>query len=450
MNDFQKAYEAKLTTAEEAVKLVKSGDWLDYALGLNVPNLLDKALAARAEELDDINIRGLLVFHPLDIYAANDRVGRRVFTFNSWHFGGLERKLAKTGYVYHIPFRYSEAPVYYRNPEEVERVDVLFLQTGTMDKFGYFNLGGSNSHIMDIVRRASHIVVEENPNMPYVAGLFDDSLHIDQVDYVVHSELPMDTLPDAQPSETDMEIAKLVMKEIFDGATIQLGIGGMPNAVGNMVAESDLKDLGIHTEMYVNSMMKMSKAGMITGLKKNRDRGKQVFGFAAGSQELYDYMNHNPQFANAPTDYVNSPSVIASFDNFISINTALGVDLYGQISAESAGFRQISGTGGQLDFVMGAYMSKGGKSIIALSSTHTDKNGEKHSQILPYFTPGTAITVPRTVVQCVATEYGMANLKGKSLWQRSEALISLAHPDFREELIAAAEAQGIWRNSNKR
>lgn len=450
MTDARDLYQQKLVSAEEAVKVVKSGDWVDYGCGTNVPLELDKALAARAEELEDVNLRGFLVFRPLAIYDANDRVGRRVFTFNSWHFGGVERKQASKGYAFFIPFRYTEVCKMYREEDAVERVDVAMIQAAPMDQHGYLSFGPTNSHLMEVVRRAKTVILEVNKQLPRVPGLYDDAVHISQVDYVVEADNPVDVLGNAKASEVDRQIAESVVKLIKNGATLQLGIGGMPNAVGEIIAQSDLKDLGVHTEMYVDSMMAMTKAGVITGAKKARDRGKQVYGFAAGSKELYEFMADNPLFASAPVEYVNDPAVISSFDNFISINNAIEIDLYGQVNAETAGQRQISGTGGQLDFVMGSYKSKGGKSIIALSSTFADKSGKLHSRILPTLSPGTIVTDPRTTGQWIVTEYGMFNLKGKSTWQRAEGLISIAHPDFRDELIAAAEAQGIWRGSNKR
>lgn len=450
MTDYQALYEQKLTTPEEAVKVVKSGDWIDYGCGGDVPVLLDRALAKRADELDDVNIRGLLVYHPLEIFRANDRIGRNVFTFNSWHFGGEERTFSKKGYAFYIPFRYSEVPAMYRSEDDIPVVDVLFTQATKMDKHGYFNLGVSNSHIMEIVRRAKHVVIEENPNLPYIYDLYDGNIHISQVDAIVQSNEKADTIGSPKTSEVDQKIAEMILPHIVNGATLQLGIGGMPNAVGAMIAKSDLKHLGVHTEMYVDSMMEMTKAGVVDGLAKSRDKGKQVYGFAVGSQELYDFMDYNPQFASAPTDYVNSPEIISSFDNFISINNAINIDFYGAVNGESAGFRQISGTGGQLDFVMGAYKSRGGKSFIALSSTFVDKAGNVQSRILPTLDRGSTVTDPRTATHYVATEYGMFNCKGKSLWQRAEGLINLAHPDFRDELIKAAQSQGIWRESSKR
>ena len=246
-------------------------------------------------------------------------------------------------------------------------------------------------------------------------------------------------------------VAKLIVEQIPDGACLQLGIGGMPNAIGAMIAESDLKDLGVHTEMYVDSFVDMAKAGRITGRCKNIDNGRQVYAFGAGTQKMYDYLDNNPECMSVPVDYTNDVRVISSLDNFISINNAIDVDLYGQVNAESSGTRAISGAGGQLDFVLGAYLSKGGKSFICLSSTFFNKKtGQNESRIRPTLHPGSVVTDTRANTDYLVTEYGVARLKGLTAWERAEALINIAHPDFREQLIADAEKMGLWRKSSKR
>ena len=216
-----------------------------------------------------------------------------------------------------------------------------------------------------------------------------------------------------------------------------------------MIAQSDLKDLGVHTEMYVDAFVDISKAGKITGQRKKLDKGRQVYAFAAGTQKLYDFVDRNPDVMAAPVDYTNDVRVLAQLDNFVSINNAIDLDLFGQVNAESAGTKHISGTGGQLDFVMGAYLSNGGKSFICLSSTVTGKDGSLKSRIVPTLTQGTIVTDPRSTIHYLVTEYGMVNLKGTSTWERAEKIISIAHPDFREDLIAQAEKMGIWRRSNR-
>lgn len=236
---------------------------------------------------------------------------------------------------------------------------------------------------------------------------------------------------------------------MYDGCCVQLGIGGIPNAVGSLVADSDLRDLGVHTEMYVDAYLKMTKAGKITGKYKNIDKYKQVFSFAMGSQELYEFIDDNPGLASYSVDYTNDPRIIASIDDFVSINACVEVDLFGQVSAESVGTRHISGTGGQLDFVEGAYKSKNGQSFVCMTSTFESK-GETISRIKPVLTLGSTVTDPRTATHMIVTEYGIVNMKGKSTWQRAEALINVAHPDFRDELIKSAQEMKIWRKSNQR
>ena len=245
-----------------------------------------------------------------------------------------------------------------------------------------------------------------------------------------------------------VHVGRLIVEQIPNGACLQLGIGGMPNTVGSMIAQSDLKDLGVHTEMYVDGFVDMAMAGKLTGRNKALDRGRQVYAFAAGTQKLYDYVDRNPAVMAAPVDYTNDVRVLAQLDNFISINNAIDMDLFGQVNAESAGLKHISGTGGQLDFVMGAYLSNGGKSFICMSSTVTGKDGAVKSRIVPTLTPGSIATDPRSCVQYIVTEHGMINLKGLSTWERAEAIISIAAPQFREQLIQDAEKMGIWRRSN--
>ena len=224
----------------------------------------------------------------------------------------------------------------------------------------------------------------------------------------------------------------------------------MPNAVGSMIADSDLKDLGVHTEMYVDAFVDISKAGKINGSKKQLDRYRQTYAFAAGTKKLYDFLDDNPQMMSAPVDYTNDIRSISALDNFISINNAVDIDLFGQVNAESAGIKHISGAGGQLDFVLGAYLSNGGKSFICLSSTFKGKDGMLQSRIKPTLDNGSIVTDTRANIHYLVTEYGMVNLKGLSTWQKTESIISVAHPDFRDDLIKEAEKMHIWRRSNKR
>ncbi len=445
---YQEEYQQKLTTADEAVKVVKSGDWVDYGWCTGTVNALDKALAKRGEELKDVKLRGGILIHRPAIADVPNAAEH--FTWNSWHMSGIERKMAKEGMAYYIPIRYSELPRYYR--ENLDPIDVAMFQVAPMDSHGYFNFGPNASHMAAVCERAKVIIVEVNKNMPRCLGGYQNGVHISDVNMIVEGENPaMETMPGlATPSELDLAVAKLVVEEIPNGACLQLGIGSMPGAVGQMIAESDLKDLGVHTEMYVDAFVAMSKAGKITGACKNFDQGRQTYAFAAGTQELYDFLDDNPECMNAPVDYCNDIARVSTLDNFISINGAVDIDLFGQVSSESSGIHHISGAGGQQDFVMGAYLSKGGKSFICCSSTVTNKKtGEVTSRIRPTLIEGSIATCTRSNLHYLVTEYGKVNVKGMSTWQRAEALISIAHPKFRDELIQDAEKMGIWRRSNK-
>ncbi len=444
--DYQVLYQQKLTTAEEAVKAVKSGDWVDYGWCTNPPVALDKALAARKDELRDVKVRGGVTMWMPEIAQAED-AGEH-FTWNSWHCSGVDRKIIGKGMGFFSPMRYSELPRFYR---ENVSVDVAMIQVTPMDSHGNFSYALAASHLADMLDKAKVIILEVNQNMPWVYGLTGCEINIQDVDYVVEGDNPAVAQlgGGGEPTDVDRAVAKLIVEQIPNGACLQLGIGGMPNTVGSMIAQSDLKDLGVHTEMYVDGFVDMALAGKLTGRNKALDKGRQVYAFAAGTQKLYDYVNRNPAVMAAPVDYTNDVRVLAQLDNFISINNAIDMDLFGQVNAESAGTRHISGTGGQLDFVMGAYLSKGGKSFICMSSTITGKDGVMKSRILPTLTPGAIATDPRSCVQYIVTEYGMVNLKGLSTWERAEALIGIAHPSFREQLVQEAEKLHIWRRSNK-
>ena len=444
--DYQKMYQEKLTTPEEAVKVVKSGDWVDYGWCTNHPVALDKALAARKDELFDVKVRGGVTMWMPEIAKAEDAGDH--FTWNSWHCSGIDRKIITKGMGFFNPMRYSELPRFYR--ENID-VDVAMIQVTPMDSHGNFSYALAASHLADMLERAKVIILEVNRNMPWVYGLTGSEINIKDVDYVVEGDNPevAQLGGGGEPTAVDKAVAELIVPQIPNGACLQLGIGGMPNTIGAMIAQSDLKDLGVHTEMYVDGFVDMALAGKITGRNKSLDKGRQVYAFAAGSKKLYDYVDRNPDVMAAPVDYTNDVRVLAQLDNFISINNAIDLDLFGQVNAESAGLKHISGTGGQLDFVMGAYLSKGGKSFICLSSTVTGKDGTVKSRIVPTLTPGSIATDPRSCVHYIVTEYGMVNLKGLSTWQRAEALISIAHPDFREQLIQDAEKMHIWRRSNK-
>ena len=446
--DFKTLYTQKLTTAEEAVKAVKSGDWVDYGWCTGTPVTLDRAMAKRLTELTDVNFRGgILMWKPAIFEIENPA---EHMTWNSWHMGGIERRAIAEGFSFYAPIRYSELPRYYRDSKTPS--NVAMFQVAPMDEHGFFNFGPNASHMAACCEKADTIIVEVNKNMPRCLGGFEESIHISQVDMIVEGSNPdIASMGAAAPAtDVDQAVAKYIVNEIPDGACLQLGIGGMPNAVGSLIAESDLKDLGVHTEMYVDAFVDIAKAGKITGLRKNIDKGRQVYAFGAGTQKLYDYVNENPECMSAPVDYTNDIRQISALDNFMSINNAVDIDLYGQINAESAGKKQISGACGQLDFVLGAYLSNGGKSFICMSSTFKKKDGTVESRIKPTLDNGSIVTDTRANVHYFVTEYGIVNLKGLSAWQKTEAIISVAHPDFRDQLIKEAEKMHIWKRSNKR
>lgn len=445
LKDFTREYKEKLRTPEEAVQVIKSGDWVDYTSSLGKPVLLDQALASRKEELYDVKIRGNLIAGPIAVAECDE--SKEHFVYHSWHCSSYERKLCDKGLCYYIPMVFHNNAAYY---EFFLKVNVVMVSVAPMDRHGYFNFSVNTGVAAPITRMADIVIVEVNENMPKVHGGYDECIHISEVDYIVEGEHePFSYSNLIQPTEIDRQISEKIVPYLVDGSTLQLGIGSMPNALGELIAESDLKDLGMHTELCSDAFLSLHKSGKLTNKRKSIDRGKGVFGCAIGSAELFEWLEDNHGVAAYPLEYVNRPSIIAQIDNMVSINSCVAVDLYGQVAAESAGARQISGTGGQLDFLIGASASRGGKAFICMSSTYEDKDGRLHSRVRPQFN-GDIITSPRSQVYFLATEYGIINLEGRSTWERAEGLISIAHPAFRDMLIREAEERKIWRRSNKR
>ena len=338
--DHYAEYRAKLRTPEEAVKVIKSGDWVDYMTNVTMPVLLDKALAKRRDELTDVKIRGNLIFGPIEAVECDPK--REHFIYNSWHCSSYERKLCDRGLCNFIPMVFHNVVPYYRH---FLTVNVAMMCVTPMDRHGYFNLSSGTGVAKGILEKADIVILEVNENLPWIYGGFDECIHISDVDYVV--EGPHDPLPGfpyTEPTSEDMAIAKLIIPYIKDGATIQLGIGSMPNAVGSLIADSDLRDLGMHTELLSDAYLELHRAGKLTNRKKKLHRDKGVAGITIGSQDLYGWVDRNPGVVAMPLEYVNAPEVIGQHDDMISISSGISVDLFGQVCAESAGLRHISGT----------------------------------------------------------------------------------------------------------
>ncbi len=437
---FYDEYRAKLRTPEEAVRIVKDGDWVDYVSNVGFPCLLDAALAGRRDELHGVRVQGNLMFGPLNVVECDPT--REHFHYNSWHLSAYERKLCDRGLCSFSPMLFRNLVWYYQN---FLHVNVAMMSVTPMDRHGYFNLSCATGMGLGILRSADVVILEINERLPRICGGFDEVIHISEVDFIVEGEHPpLPQFPLQAPTPEDIAIAELLIPHIRSGSTLQLGIGAMPNVVGAVLAESDVKDLGMHTELCGDAYYRLYKAGKLTNRRKNFQPDKGATGLVFGTQDLYDWVADNPGVIAEPLSFLNDPAVIAKNDDMISVNNCIAVDLYGQIYAETAGMRQISGTGGQLDYLTGAVGSKGGKAFICLTSSFVDKAGVRHSRILPEPTGG-IVTDPRSQAFWIVTEFGAVNLAGCTTWERAQKLVSVAHPDFREELIHAAERQRIWK-----
>jgi acyl-CoA hydrolase len=420
---------AKSISAAQAARLVKSDMWLDYGATLCQPDVFDAALAARVTEVKNIKIRSCISMKPRAVLEA-DPNGEHVHFF-SLHYSGYDRKKHDAGRCGYVPVNLGEIPDYYRR--FIDPVDIVILKTCPMDANGYFNISAANLWHRAIVERAKTVIVEVTEGLPYVFGE-GTGIHVSEVDYIIDGDdAPAPELPNPPPSDVDRAVGRHIMAEIDDGACLQIGIGGMPNAVCTLLLESGVRELGIHTEMMTDGIVALYKAGRISGSRKKLDTGKITYTFALGSRDLYETLDHNTDMHCCPVDYTNMPHIIMQNDNVVSINNTTQIDLQGQAASESDGHRHISGTGGQLQFVRGSYASKGGKSVICMASTY-DKKGEPRSRVVLNLTAGNVVTTPRSDIMYVATEYGMVNLKGKSVAERAKALISVAHPKFREDL----------------
>jgi acyl-CoA hydrolase len=428
---FDSHYSQKRMSAHDAVKLVRDGEHVVLPTGAGEPMALLSALSERRREFHDVKVAQLLQFRPFDyIDPATVENVRHVGYF----IGNCTRQGAQAGWVDVLPCHFSEVPMLLRR--RLIPADVVFTVASPMDKHGYFSLSMSPDYIMAAMEVARAIVIETTPHCPVAFG--NCRVHISQITAVVESENPMVELPSPPIGPVEIAIGQHVAELIPDGATLQIGWGGIPNAVASLMTHK--KDLGIHSEMLGDAIVPLVKAGVINGSRKNINRGKIIGTFAGGSKVLYDFMHLNPALEMHPVDYTNSPHLAGQNDNLISINATLQVDLIGQCGSESLGHKPYSGTGGQADFVRAANISNGGKAILVLSSTAKD---ETISRIAPVLSPGTHVSTHKNDVNYVVTEFGVATLRGKTTRERAKELIAIAHPKFRDELTSQARAMHL-------
>jgi acyl-CoA hydrolase len=445
-SDIKSEYQKKLVTADEAAKFVKSGDTVHLGTFGSIARDYEAAMAKRADELEDVVIITSLWSYTEQYKTFEVDPEGKHFRLHSTHMSKKDRVVNKAGKGWYVPVVYNETV---KNYEECvgTKVNIFVMPVAPMDAYGNFNMGITVGEYIALINSADLVILEVNKKMPHTCGT-ENYINIAHADYIYETEYDLPELPVRDSGEADAKIAESILPLIESGSCLQLGIGAMPNRLGKLIAESDINDLSVHTEMLVDSFVDLYNAGKITG-NKNIDKGKMVYTFALGTKKLYDFIENNPVCRIAPVDYVNNPAVIASIDKMVSINSCLQIDLYGQVNSETIGHMHISGTGGQINFVQGAYASKGGKSFLCTASTKTKADGTRESLILPFMPPGSQVTSPRYSTHYLVTEYGIACVKNKSTWEIAESIINIAHPDFREELIKNAEKQGIWRNSSK-
>lgn len=436
MNELlQREYQSKLTTAREAVKLVRSGDTVFLGASSSVAYALCDALGERENDLEDVTLTSSQVIRPIHIMSGSNP---KVFRACTFFMGPQERTMFNHGAADFTTVHLSQVDIFFR---ETAPADVAFFEVSLPDENGYMSYGANNVSLSDMVKQtARNIVLQVNKYSPYVFGE-KNVIHISEADAIVEADVELAEYPNLPVDSTINTISDFILDQIPDGACLQLGLGGVAAAVGfGLTAKNDL---GAHTELMTDSMMRLMKLGVLNNSRKAYMTGKTVASFAFGSKELYEYLDHNPSMYFMPFVDVNNPINIAKNDNMISVNTAMSIDLFGQVCADNIAGRQYSATGGQVDFVRGAQMSKGGKSFIAITSTMENKKGERGSRIVSRFPMGTAVTTLRSDVQYVVTEFGCVNLKPLTMRDRVQAMISLAHPDFRLQLTDDAKEAGL-------
>ena len=431
-------YEQKLITTAEALKLIKSDDVIISALAAAEPKELLKNLHTIADRVQNVTVTTCLPVEMAE-YFSNEQY-KDAFRMDGWFYTAAMRKAQKHGSVSFIPNHLHLAAtkrLALKHPN-------IFIGTATPpDQHGYVSLSLSNVYEKTMLEVADLVILEINKNYPRTFG--DVEVHLSEIDYMIATNYEVPELPDVEPSTKDLQIGKLIADRINDGDCLQLGIGGIPNAVAHSLMGK--KDLGIHTEMFTSGLMKLVKAGVVTGKRKQTYRGKHVAAFALGTKELYDFIDDNPSVLVMDGHWTNDPYTIALNDNQVSINTTIEIDLTGQCASESIGHLQYSGTGGQADTAIGAQKSRNGRSFIALYSTAMVKNqetGEREeiSKIVPLLKPGAVVSLSRNDVDIVVTEYGIADLRGTSIFERVHRLINIAHPKFRDELLQKAKELG--------
>ena len=427
-------YRARLMTAQEALRMVHSGDRVYIGTCSSVAEGLCDVLADRADELEDVTLLSSNVVAPLRILEGKSDT----FRLHSYFLGPQERNMLRAGRGDYTSVHLHEIEIFCR---ETSAPNVALLEVSPPDEEGYMSFGPSGVILHCYVAEvADKVILQVNQNAPYVFGE-RAKIHVTEADAIVEATYPIGERKFELPDNTVRSISTRILEQIPDGSCIQLGIGNVATAVGFGLEEKN--DLGIHSEMMSDSLMHLMKKGVVNNSRKNFMTGKSVVGFACGSRELYEFLDHNEEMYFMPFPQVNDVALIGMNDNMISINSAMSVDIFGQVAADNIVGKQISGVGGQIDFVRGAQASRGGKSFIAMTSTFIDGKGKRQSRIVPCFPAFTAVTTPRSDIQYLVTEYGCINLKPLLMRDRIRAIISLAHPDYRDGLLDAARAANL-------